>query len=164
MATFTWYPGSSGNTGQLSATINVMTTELNTLVAGSGIISSVNGASGVFTGVNTGQAIWGDIWFTVGGTAISAVTAGSNLSGWFLMPNSGGTYETPSATTPPPRPPDWMIPLVGTPGTTTTWKSIGVHAVKFPATNFKVFVQNNCSVNLASAGQVLQAGFVAEQY
>lgn len=162
MSNFLWNPGTANN-GQFTPYITLVSTELNSLPTGSGVITSVNGSAGIFTNVNTAQAIWGDTWLT-NGTASITVTAGGNVAGWFLIPNNAGTYESPGATaaTAPPRSPDFVIPMVGTAAAATVWKSNAVHGVMFPAMNFKIYVQNNTGATLNATGTTVVAGFVAE--
>ena len=127
-----------------------MTTELESLTAGSTVVSSVNGASGVFTNSNTAQGILADIFFSFGNPGIgSAMNAGATLSGWFLTsPDGAGTFENSAGAI--IRPPDFIVPL---PATTVAGGSAPFKAngpVILPALEFKVFVQNNTGQNFGN--------------
>jgi hypothetical protein len=158
---FLWAPGTS-NSGLLSSLLTLQNTELDGLTTGSLIVSSVGGSSGKFTNSDTGQAVWGDLYLTLGAIG-SALSSGAALSGWFLTsPDSGTTYE--STTLAPPRSPDFTIPL---PATTisagTVFKSQG--KVLLPALQFKVIVQNNTGQTFAgSAANFLKLATQALQY
>jgi hypothetical protein len=156
---FLWDPG-TGNNGEIASTLTLLSTELNSL-AGSGavIVSSVGGSSGVFTNSNTGQAIWGEVFFNAG-TAGGTCPVGSNISLWFLTSTNGTTFEPTAAV--PARSPDVIIPL---PNTTlnATYKAQGL--VQLPALNFKVLAQNNCGANaLASSGNTITVAPMAVHY
>jgi hypothetical protein len=161
MATnFLWDAGTSNN-GLLTSAVTLQSTEMNSLANASLIVSSVGGASGVFTNSNTAQALLGEIYLTLGaiGTALSA---GANLAGWFLTsPDGGTTYE--STTVQPARPPDFWVPL---PATTisggTTFKAVG--PIGIPALEFKVLVMNNTGQALAASANTIKLAPVAVQY
>lgn len=162
MTNFIWYPGTS-NSGLLTTvkTLLADTSELASLTDTSLIVSSVSGSSGKFTNSDTGQAVWGDLFLTLGAIG-SALSAGANIAGWFLVsPDSGTTYE--SLTVAPPRPPDFIIPL---PATTISagafYKSAG--KVLLPTLQFKTLVQNNTGRTLASSGNTLKLAAQALQY
>ena len=164
---FLWYPGTSNN-GLLTAAVSLMTTEIESLASAAVIVSSVGGSSGVFTNSNTAQAIWADLFFSVGSPGIptNTLAAGANIAGWFLTsPDSGTTFE--SATVAPPRPPDFIIPFPAATALAALsfFKSAGL--VRIPALEFKVLIQNNLGQNLgngATAVPFLKMAPVAVQY
>lgn len=167
MATnFLWAAGTS-NSGLLNTAFNIMTTELESLGSGSGIISSVNGSSGLFTNSTTAQAIWADIFFFAGNPSITP-TAGANLAGWFMTsPDSGTSLEL--TTVVPARAPDFIIPVpasaTNTTSTNLTARTSGI--VRVPALQFKVFVQNNLGVTMstgATTAPFLKMATFAVQY
>jgi hypothetical protein len=163
---FLRYAGTSGNSGLLTSLLTLMTTELNSLPNGSVIVSSVGGSSGLFTNANTGQAIWGEVFFFAGNPAILPV-AGANLAGWWLTsPDSGTTLEPTTAA--PARAPDFIIPLpASTTSTTSTVVSGKSSRILVPALQFKVLIQNNAGLTL-STGSVtapfLKLAACADQY
>lgn len=143
---FLWNPGTS-NSGLTIAAASVLTTELNSLTTTSYAVSSVGGASGKFDNTNWGQAIWADVFVTLGaiGTALSV---GANLSGWFLTSYDGTNYEQQSVA--PPRAPDFIIPLpASTISAATIWKGSGL--VLIPPLKFFVSLQNNTGQTLAGS-------------
>ncbi len=154
-------------TSPLVSAFNLMTTEIESLTSGSVIISSVGGTSGVFTLTNTGQSIFGDIFFSFGYPGVgSALSAGANIAGWFLTsPDGGTTYETPYYA--PPRSPDFIIPC---PATTISagaapFKATGL--VRMPPLQFKVMIQNNTGQTLGNGSTTvpyLKLAPVAMQY
>ncbi len=155
------------STTPLVNAFNLMTTEIESLTNGSFIISSVNGSSGVFTLTNTGQAIFGDIFFSFGNPGVgSLLSAGACISGWFLpSPDGGTTYEV--TTVVPPRPPDFLIPCpASTIGSgVPPFKAQGL--VRLPALQFKVMIQNNTGQTLGNGGTTvpyLNLAPVAMQY
>ena len=154
---FLYTPGTS-NSGLLTSVVTLQTTELNALASGALIISSVGGTSGLFTNSNTGQAIWGELYLTLG--AVTAMSAGANLAGWWLAsPDSGTTLE--ALTLQPPRSPDWIIPLPATTGS-ATFKSAGL--VRIPALQFKVLVMDNSGQSFTATGNTLKLAPIAVQY
>ena len=161
-ANFLWYPGAS-NSGLLATSFNLLTTEMNSLATAGLIVSSVGGTSGKFTNSDTAQSVWGDLYLKLG-TIGTAIVAGGNLAGWFLMsPDSGTTYEAQSGTHAAIRPPDFIIPLPATTITATeTFKSAG--KVLLPALQFKVLVQNNSGQTFAASGNSLLLSPQALQY
>lgn len=148
---FLWYAGASSNSGLLASAQNLLTTELESLTNGSVAVSSVNGTSGVFNNSNFGQGIWADLFFNVGNPGIgSALSAGANLTGWFLTSPDGGTTFEPTGAA-PARPPDFIIPMPATTITASTvYKSAGL--VRIPALQFKCLVQNNTGQTFGNGG------------
>lgn len=142
--TYLWDTGTSNN-GLLTSVVTLMTTEIASLSSGSVIISSVNGASGVFNTTNTGGAILGEIYFSEGNAGNTPV-AGGNVTGWFLTTPDGSTYE--SITAVPPRAPDFIVPLPAGAITTALFKANGL--VNIPALPFKVLIQNNSGANFGA--------------
>ncbi len=154
-------------TSPLVSAFNLMTTEIESLTTGSVIVSSVGGTSGVFALSATGQAIFGDIFFSFGNPGVgTALSAGANIAGWFLTsPDGGTTYEI--ATVVPPRAPDFIIPC---PATTigagvAPFKATGL--VRLPPLQFKVLIQNNTGQTLGNGSTTapyLKVAPVAMQY
>lgn len=161
---FLWGAGTSNN-GLLASYLTLMTTELNSLATAGVIVSSANGLStnGVFNNTLTGQGIMGDVYLTIA-SAVTTVTAGAGLSGWFMVsPDAGTTYE--QVTLAPPRPPDFVIPVpIGLLVTPFVYKTVGVHKVPIPATYFKIVVQSNLGVSLPSSGNTLKLAVVGLDY
>lgn len=157
---FLWGLGTS-NSGLLAALLTLQSTELNSLTNTSVALSSVGGSSGKFTNANTGAAIWGDLFLTLGAIG-SALSNGANIAGWFISSaDSGSTYEKASIA--PARPPDFIIPL---PATTISaadqFKSAG--KVLLPAVQFKVLLQNNTGQSLASSANALKLAPISVQF
>ena len=95
---FLWQSGTS-NDGLLASALSLQTTELNSLTTGSYAVSSVGGASGVFTNSDTAQAIYGRMFLTLGAVA-SALSAGANIAGWFLHSYDGTNFGGSSGVVP----------------------------------------------------------------
>jgi hypothetical protein len=153
---FLWGAGTSNN-GLLTSVLTLMTTELNALGIGSGVVSS-----NAFNNSQTGQAVFGDVSFLAGGAFTP--TAGGIISGWFIRSRDGGsTYEYSGAV--PTRPTDFTIPLIAAAyaANQQAW-SVGIHAVRIPATYFKVYVQNNNTVALFTSGNTLVLSPVGLDY
>jgi hypothetical protein len=146
------YATGTSNSGLIASLLTLQSTEMNSLANAALIVSSVGGSSGKFTNANTGQAVFGDVFLTLGAIG-STLTAGANLAGWFLVsPDSGSTYE--SLTVAAPRPPDFIIPLpTSTISGGAVYKSAG--RVVIPALQFKVLVQNNTGQAFASSANTL---------
>jgi hypothetical protein len=90
--------------------VTLMTTELNSLANGTGVVSSVNGSSGVFTSTsgggttNLGGYLFGKFELVLAAPA-AAFSAGA-VNVWFLQTVDGTNYEDGSASLTPKRPPD----------------------------------------------------------
>lgn len=157
---FLWGLGTS-NSGLLTSLLTLQSTELNSLANAAVVLSSVGGSSGKFTNNDTGGAIWGELFLTLGAIG-STLSAGANIAGWFISsPDSGSTYEKSSAA--PPRPPDFIIPL---PATTISaadqFKAAG--KVMLPSVQFKVLLQNNTGQALAASANTLKAAPISVQF
>jgi len=160
----------AGTNGLIQAKFSLMTTELNALGSGSGVISSVNGTSGVFTQSNYSNAIWAGVQLSGGGAFTP--TAGGFIAGWFLLSQDGGsTFEnviaTPSTTVMAlGRTPDFIIPTYegGAAWASGTVRSIQGRFVKAPWESHKIYIQNLSGVALSASGHVLSATGVAIQY
>lgn len=160
----------AGTNGLIQAQFSLQTTELNSLSSGGGVISSVNGTSGVFTQTNWSNAIWGGIQFKSGGAFTP--TAGGFLAGWFLISQDGNsTIETVIATPSTTvmalgRAPDFIIPTYEG---GAAWASGNIRAaqgrfVKVPWESHKVYIQNLSGAALPASGNVLSGTGVAIQY
>jgi len=161
VANFLWLPGTSNNGLTAAAkTLLADTSEMASLTNTSYVVSSVSGASGIFTNADTNQAIWAQLFLTLGAIG-SALSAGANLAGWFLRSYDGGTtFEQASVA--PPRSPDFLIPLPATTiGAATVWGSGSL--VILPALKYKVGIQNNTGQTLAATGNLLRAAPVNMQ-
>lgn len=165
MATnFLW---AAGTNGLIASAFNAMTTEIESLTNGSVIISSVGGASGVFSSTQTGQALECEIMLSLGNPGVaSALTAGACITGWFLKSLDGGTtFET--TTVVPPRAPDFIIALPATTIGNTAPPFGATGPVPLPAVPFKVMIQNNTGQTLGSGATTvpyLKIGPIAPQY
>lgn len=159
-ANFLWNSGTSNN-GLLVTALALETSELNTLTNGSTALSSVGGSSGAFNQSNTAQAMWADLFLTLGAIG-SALAAGANIAGWFVLSYDGGTTFEATATA-LSRPPDFLIPL---PASTISAASVAKASGKvlMPALPFKVLTQNNTGQSLASSANTLRGAFEAIQY
>jgi len=160
VANFLWLPGTS-NSGLTAAakTLLADTSEMASLTNTSYVVSSVSGASGVFTNADTNQAIWAQLFLTLGAIG-SALSASANISGWFLRSYDGTTFEQASVA--PPRSPDFQIMLPATTiGAATVWASGNL--VLLPALKYKVGIQNNTGQTLAATGNLLRAAPVNMQ-
>lgn len=156
---FLWQPGTS-NGGLSAPALTLMTTELNSLASGSVAVSSIGGASGVFSNANTGQVIWSPMVLTLGATA-GAFQTGGNLSCWFLQSVDGVTFESISAA--PPRAPDVVFPVPASAlSATAAFLSQGL--VRVPALKFKILCQNNSGQALNAAGNTIVLAPTAVQY
>jgi hypothetical protein len=160
-----------GTNGFISAPVNLMSTELNTLGSGAAAISTVGGSSGVFTQASFGNAAWLSIYFTAGGAFTPVV--GQCLYGWFLLsPDGGSNFETqvatPSATVLAlSRNPDFIVPLDNAAYASGNIRWCQGRFIKAPWESFKVVVQNiggASPVALSASGHLIKAGGVAIQY
>lgn len=169
---FLWSTGTGGLASPLTTPLTLMSTELASLAAStsstSGIaVSAATGSSGVFTSTWFGQAVWGELMYSMGspGSSVNAMGAGSNIAGWWLTSQDGVTFESTLAA--PPRAPDFIIPF---PATTiapsaSPFKSAGL--VRLPALNCRVMVQNNSTNTLGGSSSplaTLKLAPVAMQY
>jgi hypothetical protein len=162
-----WYAGATPYNGLLTAAVTTLiSTELVSLASSATATSTVTGASGIFTSSYTGQAQLGEVFLLMGSSIATALSAGANISGWFLTSPNGTTFEATISATPQPRPPDFIIPM---PTTTInaglTYKAAGL--VNLPALNYKVFVQNNTGQALGSSATALPTitvAPIAQQY
>jgi hypothetical protein len=154
----------AGTSGFIATPFSLMTTELNTLANGSVAVSSVGGTSGKFSQTNFANAQYAYIWLTLGGNFAFTPAAGANLAGWFINSTDGGTTFEKSSVA-PPRAPDFLIPIAAA----SYSASDVVYAtgmVPVPYGTVKVLIQNNAgaSASLASSGNILTIGPVADQY
>lgn len=90
--------------------VTLLTTELNGLANGTGVVSSVGGSSGVFTSTNGGGTthldgfMFGKFELVLAAPAV-AFTAGA-VNVWLLQTVDGTNYEDGSPAVAPKRPPD----------------------------------------------------------
>jgi hypothetical protein len=160
----------AGTNGFVSAPINLLSTELNTLAGGSAAISSVGGASGVFTQTSFGNCPWLSLYFTAGGAFTPVV--GQCLYGWFALSPDGTNFETQVATPSSTvlaisRSPDFIIPLDNAAFATGNIRWCQGRFIKAPWESCKLIVQNvggSSPVALPSSGNLIKAGGVAIQY
>jgi hypothetical protein len=167
---FLWSTGFSGLT--VSSQVTLMSTELVSLAAStsstSGIAVSVaTGSSGYFTSTWTGQAVWGEIMYSMGapGSSVNVMGGGANLSGWFLISPDGGVTSE-STVSAPPRPPDFIIPFPPTTIAPSASPFKASQIVRLPPVPFRVMVQNVSTNTLggSSAAPTLKLAPVAMQY
>lgn len=160
MATnFLWNTGTSNN-GLITSALDLATTELNSLTSGSYVISSVGGASGVFTNSNTAAAMWAVPVWTWGGT----LTPGGNvnMSCWFAESLDGSTFEDASNLL--ARAPDIVFAFSANSYTSGKIVLAQGRICRVPALKFKVITQNNVNGTLPSSGNKVTLGLFAEQY
>lgn len=154
--------GWSTGSGYIVAPFNIISGgELNALANGSTATGSV---AGILNQVSFGQAQRGYIWLTVA-TASWVVAPGANIAGWWLHgANSTTVLEASNVTTPPPRPPDWVIPLMtNTAFVGSTYFATGVPSL--PYDNVKVLVQsNNASATVGAGNHTITVAPVGDQY
>jgi hypothetical protein len=168
MATaFLHYLGTAGFTassGYVIAPFNLLgSTELSGLANGSVAISSTGGSSGIFNQVNFSSAQYGEVYLTVVTTSWIGTTGG-NISGWWLHgANSSTNLEAWNVTTPPVRPPDWIIPVNITAAVGSTFFAAGT-PVALPYDTVKVVVQNNCGATTGAGNHTIIVAPVADQY
>lgn len=157
-----------GTNGFIATPFNLLSTELNALASGAAAISSVGGASGVFSQTNLAQALGLSIYITFGGAITPS--AGGGISLWFLpSPDGGTTFESAVATASTTvsalsRSPDAIISLdnAAFANGNIRWAS-GLH-IPSPWESFKVLAQNNTGVALPATGNLIKAGPVTTQY
>ena len=161
---FLWYQGGTPYNGLLtSASVTIISTEMAGLTSSAVTVPSAT----TITSSYTGQAIWGDLFLTLG-TSIAAPVAGANVCGWFLTsPDGGTTFESTSSWNPgPARPPDFLIPFSTLAyAAQAVAKTVGL--VRLPALEFKVAVQNNLQVTFSTtnvANPTLKVAPFAMQY
>lgn len=155
-----------GTDGFIVTPFDLMSSDLNSLSNGNTVVSSVEGASGVFDQTDFGSAQYGLIWITLGGNFGATPAAGGCLTGWFLQSTDGGsTFEDTNSNTPLPRAPDFVIPLVAA-AYSASDVVFANGLVLLPYPSVKVYLQNNAgaSASLASSGNLLTCGPVADQY
>ena len=153
----------AGTSGFIATPFSLLTTELNALASAGVATSSVGGSSGVFSQTNTGQAPFGRVWFKFGAALGAAASANATLAIWFLTSSDGGTTFESQTVSPPPRPPDLIIP-VGANVYATGALLFSPPRVILPAESFKVVLQNNLGQALGASGNILPLGPEALQY
>jgi hypothetical protein len=148
---FLWAAGTSNN-GLIASALSLLTTELESVTSASVVQSSVGGSSGLFTNANTGQAIWGEIFYYPGNAGLTTGSGAPNLAGWFETTPDGTAFESSAAA--PARPPDFIIPLPASTAiggaNNTVYKAAGL--VRLPALKFYVLIQNNAGATLGAGG------------
>lgn len=148
-----WNSGTAFN-GQYVAPFTILSSEAVSLASSAmAVCSSVTSgtSSGIFSSSMTGQALFGEVFLTIGTTV--ATVAGGNVAGWFLQSFDGGTTFESTTYVPVSRPPDWIVPITSaTIGASTPYKAIG--PVPLPALQFKVAVQNNLGVVVGTSSGV----------
>lgn len=119
------------------------------------------------TSGTTAQAVWGSVYFRSGGSFTPST--GAYIAGWFLRqaPNGGNTDSESTLATnqPPPRAPDFQIPLyaVAYASGSVSWAQGGY--VKLPWETYQVFVQSvpGSGVSVPTSSTI-RVGGVAVQY
>lgn len=158
VANFLWYSGTSGFNGLTATSVTIISTEAFGLGSSLTAISAVTGTSsspGIFTSSMFGQAPLGEVFMNFG-SSLTALTAGSNISGWFMVsPDNGTTFESTtyqnSSAVGLARPPDWTIPIASTAAIGSSAICKGSAIVRIPALPFKVMIQNNTQQTIASS-------------
>ncbi len=156
----------AGTNGFIQTPFSLMTTELNSLPFNNTVVSSVNGTSGKFSQSNFANAQYGRIWLTLGGNFAATPSTGGCLVGWFLRSTDGGTtFEDTNSNTMLPRTPDFWIPLVAA-AYSANDVVFADGLVLLPYETCKVWIANlaGASASLASSGNILTCGPVADQY
>jgi hypothetical protein len=152
---------SGGTNGFLATPFNLMTTELNGITNGAGVVSSVGGASGVFAQANWLSTMIGIGMFYAGTTFTP--TAGGYLACWWLL-YDGSNYETLVASnTDLPRPADCTIPLYASAYAANNFTRSGGIFVP-PWWNAKLYVMNHGGATLPATGNIIKGASVAIQY
>jgi len=93
------------------------------------------------------------------------VSAGGNLTGWFLLsPDAGSTYEATITNVGPARVPDFIIPLpTVSPIAAGLYVSEGPY-ILLPYGDFKTVILNNTGANTSSNNHTLKAYPVFDTY
>jgi hypothetical protein len=160
-----------GTNGFISAPINLLSSEINTLGGGAAAVSSVGGTSGVFNQTSFGNANWLSLYFTAGGAFTPVV--GQCLYGWFLLsPDGGSNFETQVATPSTTvlalsRNADFIISFDNAAYATSNIRWCQGRFIKAPWESCKVLLQNiggSSPVALPASGNLIKAGGVAIQY
>jgi hypothetical protein len=124
------------------------------LTNGGAVVSTVSGASGVFSPLLWGHGQYGEIWFNAGGAFTPAVNGA--LLGWFLLSLDGGTtFETQVATPSASiaaleRAPDFIIPFSNA-AHASGHRVKGAWPVRPPPVHHRVLVQNRSGVTLPNS-------------
>lgn len=159
---FTYAPGTNGFT---TTPFNLLSSELNALGSGVTATSSVGCTSGVCSQTNTGNAIWGSIWFVSGG-AFTPV-AGQALACWFLVSSDGGTtFELDVSNTQLPRAADFTIPLYNSAYASGNLAFAQGRRVLLPVESFKIKCDNlgTSATSLPATGNLIKLGPLEVQY
>jgi hypothetical protein len=152
-----------GTSGFIVTPFSLMTTELNALASAGVATSSVAGGTGIFNQTSFGSAVYGRLWFKLGGAFSAAAAAGANLSIWFLTSSDGGTTFESQTVNPPPRAPDVIIP-VGASVYAANALLFSPPRIALPAESCKIVLQNNCGQALSASGHILTCGPQAVHY
>lgn len=139
---------------------NLMTTELNALGIGAGIISSVGGSgvNGIFNQSFNASGIIGQVWFKLGGTLTPGVNA--TMSIWYIASTDGGTTFEAATVAKLGRNPDIVIAF----GNTAYASGDIIFApglIRLWSPPVKLFAVNNLQVQLPATGNILTVGAVA---
>lgn len=147
--------------GFYTSSITLMTTELNALASGAGVISSVNGSSsnGKFSQTDSTNAVRAKAFFKHGGTWTPAV--GATLLFWLVESDDGGTtfeaHGAPASTTVAAmaRPADITIAFDNVAFSSGQLSRNCGADFKLPAGSYTVLCQNNAGQTMPSTGNVL---------
>ena len=131
----------AGVNGFIATPFPLLSNELNALANNTSALSSVNGSSGVFSSANYAQAIWAQLYLTLGGSI--TCLAGDLIAGWFIMsPDGGSTFEITVSANDQPRTPDFRIPF--TANAYTSGQIILVDGItRIPSWSHKIFVMSH---------------------
>jgi hypothetical protein len=152
----------AGTSGFIATPFNLLSTELNALATVNSATSSVGGTSGVFSQTNYANAIWSEVYLTLGGSFTPVAPA--YLAGWFLFsPDGGTTFEAVVANTDLARTPDFVIPaMITTYASGAVLQASGL--VRVPWWSNKVFVNSHLGATLPATTNTLKTAPVAIQY
>lgn len=154
----------AGTNGFIATPFNLLSTELNSLADATSVVSSVGGSSGKFAQSDFASAMKCDVYLTLGGSFTPA--AGSpDILGWFTFsPDGGSTYEAVISNTDLSRPPDFVIPLIGSHAYSSGDIIKASGDVKVPPNSCKVLLLNHGGATLPSSGNTIKTAPSAFQY
>lgn len=145
----TWTHSSrSGN----SSGVSLMSTDLNSLAAAGRVLSSVGGSSGVISN-DTEKDQLVDLLLSV--DFVSAPTADTPISVWFLPKIDGTNYEDGDASNTPNRPPDGIFAVRNT----ASAMKLSALGLRLPPRDFKILLINGTNQAFPSSGTTLVGFF-----
>ena len=133
---------------RVGAPLTVMTTELNSLGNGSGVISSVVGGNGIITNAAE-MDLYADFALTMQFGAVP--TAGYPVELFIVRSLDGITFDDTSSA-PPAKAYGDTFPVRAV----TTVQTIIIPMVELPPANFKVYIRNSSGQAMVAANNVLK--------